>query len=176
MTDPSPVLSSRRRPATVVVVAALAGLLLLLAAREVVPRIKAAHDSAMYFVPGEADVLRAFPEVRLAGQRFEGLWGERDRGTWIFRYEPVDGPAALKTLQQQLAGAGWRVVGQDAATREPILRHDARGLHLLMREHPAEVQVMIIVGRRGKGGEDLTKDDFAQRAINTRWRTLKPKQ
>ena len=73
-------------------------------------------------------------------------------------------------MRAQLVVAGWRLVATQP-NGESILRHDARGVHLLMREHPAEVQVMII----GSGEGDIAKDDFAQRVINTRWRTLKPR-
>ena len=68
-----------------VVAAVTTGLLLLLLVGWVAPRAKASLDAATYFVPSELDVVRLFPEVQLRDARFEGLWGERDRGTWIFR-------------------------------------------------------------------------------------------
>lgn len=122
-------------------------------------------NDAMTFVPSEADVERLFPEAVIAGAEFRGRWGERDRGTWIFDYITVDSAAAT-TLYGQLQAAGWRVVRSGKSESELLLMKNDVPVHLLLRESPGGLEIMIIVGR----GSDGTKDAFVENQIQRHWR------
>jgi hypothetical protein len=102
------------------------------------------NDSVVYRVPSRDEMLRSYPELEITPARFQGIWGDFDRGAWIFEYGGSD-PLRLKdALLARLVPAGWNEIatvneevwleriGPGATISQLRMRHTRNTLRVLV--------------------------------------------
>jgi hypothetical protein len=132
-------------------------------------------DDVTFQLPTEQAMLGRFPEVALDEGTFKGIWGEADRGTWIFEYQGVNGEKARPVLVEQMKKAGWAVVEEKG--NETRLRRKVAGTfgeHGVVRAKSDRVRMLIMTGDRNAWGTPLDTalyaDKFYKRNVEERWK------
>ena len=126
-------------------------------------------------LPTEIKTLANFPEMALDEGHFKPVWGEVDRGTWIFEYQEVKAEPAQQKLLEQAKAAGWTVVEEKPG--EIRLRRKEAGTwrdHLIIHAKDDGVRVLIMRGEHSAWGDpketDLPQDKFYKKNVERRFR------
>jgi hypothetical protein len=124
-------------------------------------------------LPREQAVAQSYPEVALPA-RFKGIWGEADRGTWIFEYEDLDPAEATAMLLKNAKEAGWSVV-QEKQNEIRLRKKEsgAWGAHLVIRTKPDRLRILLMTAGRDAWGKqlqtDLPDDPFYKKFVEPKW-------
>jgi hypothetical protein len=124
-------------------------------------------------LPREQAVVQSYPEVGL-NATFKGIWGEADRGTWIFEYVDVEPKEAAAVLLKNAKEAGWTVV--EEKPNEVRLRKKesgAWGSHLVVRIKSDRLRILLMAPGRDAWDKrqqtDLYEDPFYKKFVAPRW-------
>ena len=134
-----------------------------------------AVGEATFVLPTPEGVFGRFPELALDDADFKGIWGEADRGTWIFEYQRINGHKTLPTLVEQMTKAGWTVV--EEKPNEIRLKRNVAGTfgeHGVVRAKNDRLRILIMTGDRDAWGKPkdtaLYDDPFYKKNVENKWR------